>query len=92
MMYDTDQCRTHLNSLWFVCVWCVCVGVFVFQYGALCGLFMYHVSTQCIDECMINVYSETLLERERTTQAHFLTIAEFSLFPNDKFTKGNKGK
>ena len=25
MMYDTDQCHIHLNSLWFVCV-CVCVG------------------------------------------------------------------
>ena len=35
-------------------------------------------------------YSETL--RERTAQAHFLAIAEFSLFPNDEFTKGNKGK
>ena len=23
------------------------------------------------------------------TQAHFLTIAEFLLFPNDEFTKGN---
>ena len=22
-------------------------------------------------------------------QAHFLAIAEFSLFPNDEFTKGN---
>ena len=21
MMYDTDQCHIHLNSLWFVCVW-----------------------------------------------------------------------
>ena len=37
-------------------------------------------------------YRETLLQRERTAQAHFLAIAEFSLFPNDEFTKGNKGK
>ena len=36
--------------------------------------------------------SETLLYWERTAQAHFLAIAEFSLFPNDEFTKGNKGK
>ena len=38
---------------------CVCVwggGGVVFPNGALCGLFMYHVSTQCIDECVINVY------------------------------------
>ena len=35
MMYDTDQCRTHLN-------FCVCLGgrgVGVFPYGALCELF-----------------------------------------------------
>ena len=36
-------------------------------------------------------YSETLLQRERMAQAHFLAIAEFLLFPNDEFTKGNKG-
>ena len=30
-MYDTDQCGTHLNSLWFLCVFRIflCVGVLV---------------------------------------------------------------
>ena len=28
LMYDTDQCHIHFNSLWFVCVYvCVCVCV-----------------------------------------------------------------
>ena len=34
MMYDTDQCHTHLNLLWVLCVWegsfhmVHCVGCF----------------------------------------------------------------
>ena len=31
MMYDTDQCHIHLNSLWFVCVCGGGVG------GCVCG-------------------------------------------------------
>ena len=69
MMYDTDQCHIHLNSLWFVCVW----GGGVFPYDALCGLFwwdcalrvyttsylvnVYHVSAQGVDGRMINVHN-----------------------------------
>ena len=39
MVYDTDQCHTHSNSLWCLCV-LGGVGVGgVFLYLALCGLF-----------------------------------------------------
>ena len=50
MMYDTDQCHTHLNLLWVLCV-CVrvCVWEGVFPYGALCGLFWW--------DCALCVYS-----------------------------------
>ena len=44
MMYDTDQCHIHLNSLRFVCGWVV----FVFPYDALCGLFWW--------DCALGVY------------------------------------
>ena len=46
MMYDTDQCHIHLNSLWFV--WGVGGGVFVFPYDALCGL--------CWWDCALRVH------------------------------------
>ena len=49
MMYDTDQCRTHLNSLCGF-VWCVWKGGGggVFPYVALCGLFR--------SDCDLRVY------------------------------------
>ena len=60
MMYDTDQCHTHLNSLWFLCLCvciCVCVvvggGGGVFPYGALCGLFCW--------DCALRVYGISYL-------------------------------
>ena len=48
IMYNTDQCHIHLNSLW--CVWGGWVGwvVFVFLYDALCGLFWW--------DCALLVY------------------------------------
>ena len=49
MMYDTDhwnQCCTHLNSLWCVCVWGGGGGVF--PYGALCGLFSVGLCSTCV--------------------------------------------
>ena len=53
MMYATDQCRTHLNSLWFLCVLGSRGGgeggrVFVFPYLSLCGLFSW--------DCVLRVY------------------------------------
>ena len=51
MMYDTDQCHIHLNSLWFVCVGWV---VFVFPYDALCGLFWW--------DCALCVYGISNLD------------------------------
>ena len=49
MMYDTDQCRTHLNSLCFFLCQCVLGGGgVVFPYLALCGLFWW--------DCALHVY------------------------------------
>ena len=73
MVYDTDQCRTHLNSLWFVSCgregWggggvsfrtVLCVGCFGGTVLYVCIEYiqvnMYHVSTQGVDERMINVH------------------------------------
>ena len=44
MMYDTDQCHIHLNSVRFVCVW---GGVF--PYDALCGLFWWDCALRVND-------------------------------------------
>ena len=50
MMYDTDQCHTHMNSLWVflgVCVgWGVCLSVwcFVFCFVWDCALHVYIIS------------------------------------------------
>ena len=48
MMYDTDQCRTHLNSLWVLCGLEWGEGGGDFPYLALCGLFGW--------DCALRVY------------------------------------
>ena len=70
-MYDTDQCRTHLNSLWFLCVFGggggvsfrILLGVGCFGGTVLYACIeyhiyvnMYHVNAQGVDERMINVH------------------------------------
>ena len=48
VMYDTDQCRTHLTSLWFVGGGGGRRGGGGFPYSALCGLFWW--------DCVLRVY------------------------------------
>ena len=42
MMYDTDQCGTRLNSLWFLCVFRIFFCVGCFGGTVLCAFIEYH--------------------------------------------------
>ena len=46
MMYNSDQCCTHLNSLWFVCV---CVGCLSVRMVLCVGCFGGTVLCMCIE-------------------------------------------